>query len=149
MKGGIVMPNDAMLGMASEMLSEGHPVVMMTKGNSMLPFIVGDRDSVELFRADSYGPYDIVLAEVAPGSYVLHRILMLEGSAVTLKGDGNLRGVEKCELSDIKGKVSRIIGPSGRETDCSTVRFYRKSRRWRLAPYIVRRVMLAVYRRMI
>ena len=143
------LPNDVMLGSVSEMLAEGHPVVIMTKGNSMLPFIVGDRDSVELLRADSYGPYDIVLAEVAPGHYVLHRILMLEGDAVTLKGDGNLTAVEKCTMQDIKGRVTRIIRPSGKEVSCGTGSFLRKSRRWRLAPYMIRRVVLAIYRRII
>lgn len=144
---GLILPNDVMLGTVSEMLSEGHPVIIRTKGCSMLPFIVGDRDSVELQRADSYGPYDIVLAEIKPGCYVLHRLFMLEGDSVTLKGDGNLRGVEKCSLADIKGKVTKIILPSGKEKDCLSKRFIRESRRWRLAPYIVRRAVLAIMRR--
>lgn len=146
---GISLPNEVMLGSVSQMLAEGHPVVIRTKGNSMLPFIVGDRDSVELVSSGSYGPYDMVLAEIAPGRYVLHRVLMIEGDVVTLKGDGNLKGVEKCSMQDIKGKVTRIIRPSGREVDCSTERFLRNSRRWRLTPYIIRRVVLAVYRRVI
>lgn len=146
---GMILPNEVMLGSVSEMLAEGHPVVIRTKGNSMLPFIAGDRDSVEIVSCGSYGPYDIVLAEVAPGRYVLHRILMLEGDAVTLKGDGNLSGTEKCSMSDIKGKVTRIIRPSGGDIMCSEDSFLRKSRRWRLTPYIIRRAVLAVYRRML
>ena len=145
----MTVPNDVLLGSVSEMLSEGHPVVIMTKGSSMLPFIVGDRDSVELVRSGSYGPNDIVLAEIRPGMYVLHRVFVVEGDRVTLKGDGNLKGVERCQLSDIKGKVSRIIRPSGKETDCGTGKFYRRSRRWRLFPYPVRRLYLAIYRRLV
>lgn len=146
---GMMMPNDALLGSVSGMLSEGRAVVIKARGLSMLPFIVGDRDSVELVRAESYQPYDIVLAEISPGTYVLHRVFVMEGDRVTLKGDGNLRGVEKCSVRDIKGKVAHIIRPSGRETACSSERFLRRSRRWRLAPYFVKRIYLAIFRRMI
>ena len=145
----MTLPNDVLLGSVCEMLAEGHPVVIMTKGSSMLPFIVGDRDSVELVRADSCQPYDIVLAEIRPGAYVLHRVLLMEGDRVTLKGDGNLRGVERCALSDVKGKAVRIIRDSGKEIDCLSRRFYVRSRRWRLAPYQFRRLYLAIYRRII
>lgn len=145
----IVIPNAVILGEVSRMLSEGHSVVLMTKGGSMLPFIRGGKDSVELVRADSYGPYEIVLAEVTEGHYVLHRILSVEGSAVVLKGDGNLRGTETCRVDDIKGRVVKIISRKGKETDCLAAGFERRSRRWVHMPYLCRRVLIAIYRRII
>ena len=145
----IVLPNALMLGEVSRMLDEGHSVVIMTKGVSMLPFIRGGSDSVELVKEESYRLYDIVLAEVAEGHYVLHRIIDLDADNVTLKGDGNLNGVEHCRLSDIRGRAVSIIGRNGRKTDCLTKRFYNRSRRWRSAPYIYRRCFLAFYRRLI
>ena len=51
--GKIVLPNAIMLGQVSEFLGEGHSVVIMTKGQSMSPFIRGERDSVELLRRPS------------------------------------------------------------------------------------------------
>ena len=64
----------------------------------MLPFIVGDRDSVRL-RKEPVAVGDAVLAEIAPGRYVLHRIISLVKDRVVLMGDGNLSGVETCGLS--------------------------------------------------
>lgn len=145
----IILPNALMLGEVSRMLAEGHSVVIMTKGTSMLPFIRGGSDSVELVKEETYGLYDIVLAEVAEGHYVLHRIIGLDGGSVTLKGDGNLKGVEKCSLSDIRGRAVSIIGKTGRKTDCLTKRFNNRSRMWRNAPYVCRRYFLAFYRRLI
>lgn len=145
----IVIPNAVMLGEVSRMLCEGHSVVLMTRGNSMLPFIRGGADSVELVREDSYGPYDIVLAELSEGHYVLHRILSIGEGIVTLKGDGNLLGTETCRVDDIKGRAVKIISRKGKETDCLSAGFERRSRRWVRAPYLCRRICIAVYRRII
>lgn len=145
----VTLPNAIMLGEVTRLLQEGHTVVMMTKGNSMMPFIVGERDSVELFRTPDIMVGHIALAQIRPGHYVLHRIIAMDGDAVTLKGDGNLKGTEKCMVSDISGVVSRIIRPGKKDLDCLTKRFDMRSRRWRLAPYIFRRFYLAIYRRII
>lgn len=147
--GKIVLPNAIMLGEVNNLLSEGHSVVIMTKGNSMLPFIRGDKDSVELVRQDKYAVGDIVLAQIAPGRYVLHRIIALDGEKATLKGDGNLDGTEGCRLSDICGAVEKIILPDGKEKDCRTERFSRRSAMWRRHPRIVRRYFLGFYRRIV
>ncbi len=144
-----VMPNAVILGEVSRMLCEGHSVVLMTKGNSMLPFIRGGSDSVELVREESYGPYDIVLAELSEGHYVLHRILSAGDGIVTLKGDGNLRGTETCRLGDIKGRAVKIISRRGKETDCLSAGFVRRSRLWVRMPYLCRRILIAIYRRII
>lgn len=137
-----------MLGEVSRMLSDGHIVTISTKGSSMMPFIVGERDSVDLVRRDKYEVGEIVLAQIAKGHWVLHRLVAIDGDDVTLKGDGNLVGTEKCMMSDIAGSVDRIIRPKG-ETDCRTERFARRSRLWRSQPYIVRRVILAIFRRIV
>lgn len=143
----VVLPNAVMLGEVSRMLSEGHSVVLMTKGYSMLPFIRGGSDSVELVRKESYRPYDIVLAEIQEGHYVLHRILSIENGLVTLKGDGNLRGTETCREADIRGRAVKVISRNGKETDCLSSGFERRSAMWVRAPYIVRRVLIAFFRR--
>lgn len=145
----LAIPNDVMLGSVSEMLAEGRSVIIRTKGVSMLPFIVGDKDSVELSAKEECVPGDIVLAQIVPGHYVLHRLIAVEGDSVTLMGDGNLHGVERCRKADVCGRVVRILRSSGKQTDCSSERFKKNSRRWRRLPYIVRRVILAIYRRVI
>ena len=110
----MVIPNEIFLGEVSEMLAEGAEVIIMTKGSSMLPFIIGDRDSVKLKKMETTSVGDMVLAEICKGRYVLHRVQEIDGDRVTLMGDGNLYGTEKCLLGDIKGTVTEIIAPSGR-----------------------------------
>ena len=114
----------------------------------MLPFIVGDRDSVRL-RKEPVAVGDAVLAEIAPGRYVLHRIISLVKDRVVLMGDGNLSGVETCGLSDVKAKAVAVIRPRGKEIDCTTAGYARKVRFWGSLPRIVRRVWLALLRRTI
>ena len=145
----ITLPNDIMLAEVTALLSEGRPVVIKARGNSMLPFIRNDRDSVEIVRSDSYEVGDIVLSEIAAGKYVLHRLFRVEGENATLKGDGNLRGTESCRLSDISGRVRCIIRPSGRKISCGTRLFGIRSALWRKMPNFCRRVYLAIYRRLI
>lgn len=145
----VTIPNAIMLAEVNNLLQEGHNVVIMTKGNSMLPFIRGEKDSVELRRNVSPAVGDIALAQIAPGHYVLHRIIVIEGDRVTLKGDGNLRGTENCTLADICGTVEKIVTPSGKEKSCTTPGFARRSRCWNALPYIIRRYTLGLLRRII
>ena len=144
----LILPNDVMLDSVREMLSEGHKVVLMTRGCSMLPFIVGDRDSVELERRGAYCRGDIVLALTEDGRWVLHRILSPSENGFVLKGDGNLSGTERCSRENVAGAVYRIIKPHG-EVNCATGSFARRSALWRNMPYIVRRVILGTIRRII
>ena len=58
----VVVPNSILLGEVRSLLAEGKDVVIPTKGNSMLPFIRGGRDSVNLRRLDTLEVGDIVLA---------------------------------------------------------------------------------------
>ena len=141
-----ILPNDLLLGEVSRLIAEGESVTIMTKGVSMHPFIRGGRDSVRLVKPVGLEPGMIVLAQIRQGVYVLHRIISLEGDDVTLMGDGNIAGVEKCRISDVKAVAVAIIKPR-REIDPSGERHQRQARLWKsLLP--VRRWLLAVYRRL-
>ena len=143
----VVVPNSILLGEVKSMLAEGKDVVIPTKGNSMLPFIRGGRDSVNLRLLDTLEVGDIVLAEIREGVYVLHRVFAVDGDSVTLKGDGNLRNVEKCRRSDIAGTALCILKENGREVDCRGRKAMRRARAWRTMPTLFRRVFLGIYRR--
>ena len=67
-----------------EFVNEGHKVTILARGNSMRPFIESDRDEVVLTRATQYNVGDIVLAEIQPGHYVLHRIDKIQNMALIL-----------------------------------------------------------------
>lgn len=140
--------NSILFAQVCEMLDEGKDVVIEAKGCSMLPFIVGDRDSVML-RKCGWGEGDAVLFRLPGQKYVLHRVVSVDGDMVTMKGDGNLSGTEVCRQSDVLGKVVKVLKKGTREADVLSEGYRRRVRRWNSLPYMVRRVFLGIYRRIV
>lgn len=141
----VTMPNNILLPEVERLLHNGTTVTLRVKGNSMLPFIVGDRDSVVLAPVSRLQIGDIVLACLAGNRYVVHRIIRLQGDSVTLRGDGNLTGTESCTTAHISGKVIKIIR-NGKYVDTDSPTERRKSALWETA-LPIRRYLLAIYRR--
>jgi len=141
-----IVPNDVMLGEVRKMIAEGHSVTIKVKGVSMLPFIVGERDSVRLVKPTALKERDIVLAEIDEGHYVLHRIKRIEPNRITLMGDGNLKGMEYCRPKDVAGKVD-LIFRNGKNVNPNASDEQRNVGIWlTLTP--IRRILLAIYRRL-
>ncbi len=135
-----VLPNEVLLEEAAALMEEGREVCLTPLGNSMLPFIRGGRDSVEVKKLPDVAVGDIVLARL-PGRYVMHRVFSREGNRLVLMGDGNIAGTESCTTEDILGTVTAIH--KGKRTVKPG-----KGRFWRaLRPF--RRYILAIYRRII
>lgn len=140
------LPNDLLLDEVARLVEEGETVTLMSKGISMLPFIVGGRDSVLLERHDELFPGMIVLAYVDGNRYVLHRIVSVEEEWITLMGDGNIKGVERCQKNDVKAVAVKVIKPNG-EVSCLDLKHLRCAEVWKyLLP--IRRWLLAVYKRL-
>ena len=138
------LPNDAWLGEVSKMLSEGKSYAIYVKGYSMRPFIEHTRDRVFLEKRDTYEVGDAVLAQIAPGHYVLHRIIEKQGDSLTLQGDGNIGQVEYCKEGDVSGVVTQYIRPH-RTIPADDKKLVRCIRLWRkLRP--IRRYLLFVYK---
>ena len=143
----IQFANAILLPEIVKMLNEGHTVTLRLKGFSMRPFLEFGRDKVKLAFASSFHVGDAVLAEIAKGHYVLHRIIKKEGDRVTLQGDGNVRGVEQCTTADIKGVVTEYIRPN-RILFADDVCLKQKIRLWqKLRP--IRRYLLFIYKALI
>lgn len=133
------VPNDILIPEIGKLLSEGREVELRPKGNSMLPFIRQEKDSVVLLKKPGVEVGDIVLAKTG-GRFVLHRVYKMEGTALTLMGDGNVAGTERCTVDDVLGTVIRIVRPGGKSVIPS------KGMLWKaLKP--IRRYLLAFYRR--
>ncbi len=98
----------------AHLIDMGRDVILKVKGYSMLPFIVGDSDSVRLKRLDSVRVGDIVLARINNIEYILHRVIKIDNHDITLMGDGNLRGHEYCTIEDIVATAVEIIKPHRR-----------------------------------
>ena len=137
------LPNDAWLGEVSKMLNEGKPYAIFVKGYSMRPFIEHTRDRVFLEKRDTYNVGDAVLAQIAPGHYVLHRIIEKNGDNLTLQGDGNVKGVERCLEQDVSGVVTQYIRPN-RTIPADDPKLIRRIKLWRkLRP--IRKYLLFIY----
>lgn len=141
------LPNDAWLGEVSQMLNEGKPYAIYVKGYSMRPFIEHTRDCVFLEKRDTYNVGDAVLAQIAPGHYVLHRIIEKDGDYLTLQGDGNVKGVELCKVQDVSGVVTQYIRPN-RTISADDPKLVRRIKLWRkLRP--IRKYLLFIYKTII
>ena len=141
------MSDDTIIEEAIRLVEDGVSVTLPVNGNSMLPFIIGGKESVILQKPVLSKKGDVVLAWTDGCRYVVHRIIAIEGEAVTLMGDGNLSGTEHCTLKDVKAKVTHVVGADERPHD-----LYCRWRRvaaqlwWHLRP--VRKYLLAIYRRL-
>lgn len=140
------MTDEEIIEEVVSLVDEGVSVTLPVNGNSMLPFIVGGRDSVILQKPEHPEVGDIALAWVQECRYVLHRIIQIDGERITLMGDGNIAGVEHCSVKEIKAVATHIVKADGKEY-CLNGRLQRWSGAlWRrLLP--VRRYLLAIYRR--
>lgn len=141
-----VLPNNDILGDVIKLVDEGQRVTLPVNGYSMLPFIIGGKESVELVKPEKAAVGDVVLAWINGCRYVVHRIIRIEGNQVQLMGDGNLTAEEYCTISDVKARAEYVITPHGKRRYLYTPQRLRFSRLWsKLLP--VRRWILAVYRR--
>ena len=144
----ITIDNNQLIGEVKKLLKTFPSVVLPVKGTSMLPFIIGSKESVELMRWEKdFQIGDIVLAWTKD-YYVIHRIIKIDGDDYTLMGDGNIIGTESCKRSDIVAKAEYVVDKHGNKHYLYTPRRCQASRLWnKLKP--VRRWILAIYRRTI
>jgi SOS-response transcriptional repressor LexA len=129
------------------LVAEGVSVTLPVNGMSMLPFIIGGRESVVLQKPAALREGQVVLAWVDGARYVVHRIIGIDGEHITLMGDGNLVGTEHCTAADVKGVVTHVMDAQERMRDLYSWHRRWAARLWRwLRP--VRRYLLAIYIRL-
>ena len=140
----VIIQNAIIFSEVAKLVSNGESVTIKTKGNSMLPFISGERDSVVLAKADNIKLYDIVLAVVNENQYVLHRVIKIMGNKLILMGDGNLKGCEICTIENVIATAVEVIGDN-REYSCRDNKYIRRAKIWKaLLP--IRKYLLAIYK---
>lgn len=144
------VPNKVLIGAVKELLREGRTATFRVKGVSMRLFLENERDLVKLepARPESIAVGDVVLAEIAPDSYVLHRVIHRDGEQLTLMGDGNLVGTESCSATDVVGVATAFYRKGRKRPDLVS------GRKWRVYSYLwlrlkpLRRLILGIYRRL-
>ena len=141
------MKDNEIIEEAIRLAREGVNVTLPVNGNSMLPFIIGGKESVILHSQGGIVDVgDVVLAWVDGNRYVVHRIIKLDYDRVTLMGDGNVGVTEHCLLGDIKARVTHVVSTDNREHDLHNRWRMLAARLWYwLRP--IRRYLLAIYNR--
>ena len=141
-----ILPNNEVIAGVINALESIPRVVLPVRGYSMLPFIIGDVDSVELVKPERVEVGDVVLAWINDSRYVVHRVIKVDGDNMQLMGDGNLGGDEHCKISEVVARAEYVISPNGRRAYLYSPWRVRASRLWwKIKP--VRRWILAIYRR--
>lgn len=133
----------------SRKFKEGCKSVTFTVyGVSMHPFLDSGRDKVILVPPMQPQVGQVILAEIKPATYALHRIIKIEDNKITMRGDGNfLSSVEEFTADKIVGTATAFIRKGKHvSTDSCTWRWY--SATWELVRPL-RRCLLAFYRRII
>ncbi|MCQ2342009.1 MAG: S24/S26 family peptidase [Paludibacteraceae bacterium] len=134
-----LVANAVLIPEIATLIRDGHTVSFTPSGVSMRPFIEGGKDSVVLGKPVDVRVGDIVLAQIGQDSYVLHRLIAVQGNTLTLMGDGNLFGGEHCDKVDVLAKVLEIRSPKGHKKPLS------RGYLWRIA-LPLRKWLLKIYR---
>ena len=141
------MTDNEIINEAVRLVRDGVSVTFPVKGRSMIPFIIGGRDSVVLQKPDNLKVGHVVLAEIGPERYVVHRITGIgPDGRITLMGDGNIIGKESCHRNNVLARATHVVDPDGRRRTLESGWQLFKARVW----YIMRplrRIILAVLRR--
>ncbi len=140
------MTDELIIQEAVRLVQDGVSVTFPVKGRSMLPFIFGGRESVILQKPGSLQRGQVVLAQVSPGRYVVHRIIKVEPDRITLMGDGNIRGTESCTPSNVLAIATHVVDEKGKRRTLESKGQMFKARVWYLIRPM-RRIILAVLRR--
>lgn len=140
----VELPNEIFLKEVRTFIAAGHDVTLRVRGVSMRPFLEDRRDQIVLTQPGVVKVGDAVLAEIAPGKYVYHRIISIEGDKVTLRGDGNVYGTEQCRLADVAAATKELIR-KGRSYSAQGKAWRYYSALWPSWPF-ARRVLLKLYR---
>lgn len=151
-------PNEIYIPLMCEYLCDTKTVELNLKGNSMRPFLESDRDHGFLLKPNGVKKGDVVLAEIEPKHFVLHRIdsISVNGKVVkgictdleadiTLRGDGNPKGTETCKLNNIKALCVKV-NRNGKIYDLNTSKAWKIYSWWWTHTLPTRRYQLALYK---
>ena len=145
----ITIPNHILIPDVKQKIDTLGSATNRVHGFSMRIFLENGRDKVTLSRPNpsALKRGDVVLAEVTPKVYVLHRIIHREGDNLTLMGDGNVAGTESCTIHDVIGTATAFYRKGRSVPDSAEGKKWKIYSKIWLALTPVRRWILAFYRR--
>ncbi len=132
----------------AESILSGRKVLLMARGWSMLPMIWDKRDKLLLapITEDSIAVGRLLFVRLSSMRYVLHRVEHIEGTCLTLRGDGNPDQREECDKSEVIAELIAV------ERDGKIIELGSSSwdnyRRFWFRNAFLRRCFLFLYRRL-
>lgn len=143
-----IFSNDVFFEEIVARVNEGEFVYILAKGHSMTPFICNNKDKVGLEKpdGDSCSKGNVVLAKIEGGRFILHRVEVVSGDLVVLRGDGNVYSRESCRRKDVLAEA-KVVVKNNRPIK-------KGSFKWKCYEYIwpsnslVRRALLGIARRL-
>lgn len=127
----------------------GQSFELRVTGWSMLPMLGRGNDTIIVRRIaveeDILGR--IAMFRERDGHIVVHRVKSVDNGIVTLMGDGNTKGIERCPRERIIGVVEYVRREGGEVVSCTSRWWRTKERMWLIQPRFVRRYTLAIMRR--
>ena len=113
----------------------------ISAGDGVEIFVERDRVILKTCKEPRVGM--IVLARVN-NTFVLHRIYKIKGEEIILRGDGNLKGCERCKVEDVLALAAIKVNDK-KEYDFRSDSHLKKARIWNfLLP--IRRCLLFIYK---
>ena len=118
----VVSMNDLIPLMEEQMQHDGE-VSFTPKGNSMLPMLRNNVDTVVLGKAESkLKKYQVALYVRDNGQYVLHRVVKTDGGSYVMRGDNQFVNEPGIRDNQIIGVVHSFIRKGKRYT-CDNKRY--------------------------
>lgn len=98
------------ISMLRELLDAGQTVQLPVSGNSMLPLLIHNRDSVTLARPETpLKVGDIVLYQRPTGEYILHRICRITQAGIFCIGDAQQQVEGPIAPDAVFGRVTAAV----------------------------------------
>lgn len=125
-----------------ELIESGDPVCIKVKGNSMMPFLKNNEDSVVALKTDGRLKVGDVVFYLRLGSVVvMHRIVKLENDKMWLCGDAQQTPEGPLNVDRVFAKVVSVVH-NGKSYDENSAYYKFYSKIWMkltlLRPYILK-----------
>ncbi|MBQ9236987.1 MAG: S24/S26 family peptidase [Prevotella sp.] len=140
------LPNEILIPEVARLVSEGKSVTLPLRGYSMRPYLEDGRDKGLLVKPDKpLKVGDVILAEIAPHRYALHRIVKIEGDDIVMYGDGNF-SPEHIKRSDVLAIAIGFYRKGSTRLDSVNAPLYKLYWRTWVALRSLRRYLLILWR---
>ena len=140
------LPNSIIIPEVARLVNEGKSVTLPLRGYSMRPYLEDQRDKGLLVKPkEPLKVGDVILAEIEPQRYALHRIVKIEGDDITMYGDGNF-SPEHIKRTDVLAIATGFYRKGSKKLDSVDTIYYKVYWRSWVALRPLRRYLLLLWR---